>query len=308
MGMSADARRKSLTWGKRLILVVLIMGGAAYGVLTIAARSKEPIRLGVQDYLTQATGNPSEITDMESIKLVPNVDFRMKGIIVRDKKDLGRTLLKAEKAYVSIPLWHLFFGIRKYLGFEIHDLEIATGFFLPKKLTLGFAGISDPSGGEKFPHFIGEGSYNGKELLVTAEMMRKDRSGKPPLYYFDDSFRLTVKLGTLEGEGVFVRGFTSTMIDDAQLRKGQYAAAFDVTGIDRSPAHALAEGTVNAVPFKAELTPHLLKIFPGSQKPEDLKILSAFFADVEKDLGTEGNADILKIEIVTSEKTETPKE
>lgn len=304
MGMSADARRKSLTWGKRLILVVLIMAGAAYGVLSIAARSKEPIRLGVQDYLTQATGNPSEITDMESVKLVPNVDFRMKGIVIRDREDLDKTLLKAGKAYISIPLLHLFFGIRKYLGFEIHDLEIATGFFLPKKLTLGYVGVSDPSGGEKAPHFIGEGIYNGKDLLVTAEMMRKDRKGKAPLYYFDDSFRLTAKLGTLEGEGVFVRGFASTMIDDAQIRKGQYAASFDITDIKRNPAHARAEGTVNAVPFKAELTPRLLKIIPGSQKPEDLKILSSFFADVEKDLGIEGNADILKIEIISSDKTE----
>jgi hypothetical protein len=306
--MSAESRRKSLTWGKRLILVVLIMGGAAYGVLSIAARSKEPIRLGLQDYLTQATGNPSEITDMESVKLVPNVDFRMKGIVVRDGKNRDKSLLKAESAYISIPLWHLFFGIRKYLGFEIHDLETATGFFLPKKLTLDFAGISDPSGGSKAPQFIGDGRYNGKELLVTAEMMRKDRKGKPPLYYFDDSFRLTAKLGTLEGEGIFVRGFTSTMIDDAQIRKGPYAASFDVTGIDRNPVHALAEGTVNGVPFKAELTPHLVKVTPGSQTPEDLKILSGFFADVEKDLGTEGNADILKFEIVSQEQTEKTEE
>jgi hypothetical protein len=308
MAVSADSRRKSLTWGKRLILVVLIMGGASYGVLSIAARSKEPIRLGVQDYLTEATGNPSEITDMESVRLVPNVDFRMKGIVVRDGKNREKALLKAESAYISVPLWHLFFGIRKYLGFEIHGLETATGFFLPKKLTLGFVGISDPSGGEKAPHFIGEGNYNGRELLVTAEMMRKDRKGKQPLYYFDDSFRLTVKLGALEGEGVFVRRFTSTMIDDAQLRKGPYAASFDVTGIDRNPVHALAEGTVNGVPFRAELTPHLVKVTAGSQKPEDLKILSGFFADVEKEIGTEGNPDILKFEIVSQEQTEKPEE
>ncbi|HEU4837812.1 MAG TPA: hypothetical protein VFS88_00200 [Micavibrio sp.] len=304
MAMSAESRRKSLTWGKRLILVVLIMGGAAYGVLSIAARSKEPIRLGVQDYLTEATGNPSEITDMESVKLVPNVDFRMKGIVVRDGKNRDKALLKAEKAYISVPLWHLFLGIRKYLGFEIQGLETATGFFLPKKLTLDFAGISDPSGGSKAPQFIGEGNYNGKELLVTAEMMRKDRKGKPPFYYFDDSFRMTVKLGTLEGEGIFVRRFTSTMIDDAQIRKGPYAASFDVTDIDRDPVNALAEGKVNGVPFKAELTPHLVKVIPGSQKPEDLKILSGFFADVEKDLGTEGNPDILKFEIVSQEQAE----
>ncbi len=296
---------KSATWGKRLILIVLILGGVTYGVLSFAERSKEPIRLGIQDYLTQASGgHPAEITDMATVKLTPNVVFRMKGIVIRDKDDKGKALLKADHAYIAVPLINMFFGIRSYLGFEIGDLEVASGFFLPKKLSLDFTGVSDPSGGEKAPQFMATGKYNDRDLLVTAEMLRKDRGKKPPLYSFDDSFRITAALGLLQGEGVFMRGFTSVGVHDVIFRRDGDEAKFNITEIEREPVHALFDGTINDIPFKAELTPHLVKITPGSEKPEDLKTLERFFADVASDLGVEKDPSILKFELATPETDE----
>lgn len=292
---------KSATWGKRLVLTVLILGAVTYGVLVFAARSKEPIRLGLQDYLSDASGHPAEITDMVTVKLAPTIIFRMKGIIIRDKKERGKALLKADHAYVSVPLINMFLGIRSYLGFEIGDLEVASGFFLPQKLSLDFTGVSDPSGGEKAPQFMAVGQYNKQELLLTAEMLRKNRGKKPPVYSFDDIFRVTGKLGLLQGEGVFMRGFTDVSIKDAHFLRDGDEAKFDVTKIETEPLHALFDGTVNDIPFKAELTPHLVKITPGSDKPEDLKTLGRFFGDVAKDFGVENKPDILKFEIMTPE-------
>lgn len=293
--------RKSATWGKRIVLSVLILGAVTYGVLSFAERSKEPIRLGIQDFLAQASGHPAEVTDMVTVKLTPNIIFRMKGIVIRDKDDRGKSLLKADHAYLSVPLVNMFFGIRSYLGFEIGKLEVASGFFLPKKLALDFTGISDPSGGEKSPQFMAVGKYNGQDLLLTADMLRKDRGKKPPLYRFDNSFRITAALGMLQGEGVFVRGFTDVSVKDAVFRRDGDEAKFNVTDIEREPLHAAFDGTINDIPFKAELTPHLVKITPGSDKPEDLKTLARFFGDVAGDLGVNENPDILKFDIVTPE-------
>lgn len=293
--------RKSATWGKRIVLSVLILGGVTYGVLSFAERSKEPIRMGLQDYLTKASGHPAEITDMVTVKLTPDIVFRMKGIVIRDKDDRGKSLLKAGHAYLSVPLWHIFFGVRSYMGFEVGDLEVASGFFLPKKLSLDFTGISDPSGGEKSPQFMVVGQYNKQDVLATADMLRKDRGKKPPLYRFDDTFRLTAKIGLLQGEGVFMRGFTDVSVKDAVFRRDGDEAKFDATNFKRDPLYALFDGTVNDIPFKAELTPHLVKITPGSDKPEDLKTLARFFGDLAKDLGVENDPDILKFEIVTPE-------
>jgi hypothetical protein len=299
--MQFPSRAKSVIWGKRLILTVLIMGGLVYGVLAFAARSKEPIRLGLQDYLTEASGHPAEVTDMVTVKLVPDIVFRMKGIIIRNKDDRAKTMLKADHAYIAVPLWHVFFGIRSYLGFEVGGLEAASGFFLPKKLSLDFVGLSDPSGGVKAPQFLAEGRYNDRDLLITAEMIRKDRKEKPPLYRFDKNFRITAKLGLLQGEGVFMRGMTDVAFEDAIFHRDGDEAVFDVTDIERDPLHAKVEGTINAIPFKAELTPRILKITPGSSEEKDLKTLARFFAHIAKDMGVDGKPEIFKFEIATPE-------
>lgn len=293
--------RKSYTWGKRLVLTVLILGGMTYGVLVFAARSKEPIRLGLQDYLSQASGHKAEITDMVSVKLAPNVEFRMKGIVIRNKDNAGQAFLKADEAYIALPLGHLMVGIRRYLGFELKNLQFATGFFLPEKLSLDYAGISDPSGGQKSPQFMAEGKYNGQDLLVTIDMLRKDRGKKPPYYLFDDSFRMTGKLGILEGEGIFVRNITSVMLDDAHVRRGDLMAVFDINDIQRDPLRGKVVGTVNDIPFTGDLNGHVLTVTPGSSKPEDLKILARFFDNVAKDIGVDGKPESFKFDITTLE-------
>lgn len=292
--------RKSYTWGKRLVLTLLIMGGVTYAVLVFAARSKEPIRLGLQDYLTQATGHKAEITDMEKVTLAPNVEFRMEGIVIRDKENVGKSVLKAESAYVELPLGYIFIGVRRYLGFEIKGLETASGFFLPKKLTLDYAGISDPSAGQKTPQFIAEGKYNSRDLLVTIDLLRKDRGKKRPYYAFADSFRLTGKLGTLDGEGIFVRNLTSVMLDDVHVRSGSdYLAVFDMNDIKRDPFRADLTGTLNDIPFTGKVEGQTVKIQPGSEKPEDLKAFAQFFDRIAKDIGVEDKPESLKFEITT---------
>lgn len=297
--------RKSYTWGKRLVLTLLIMGGVTYGVLLFAARSKEPIRLGLQDYLTQASGHKAEITDMEKVQLAPNIEFRIKGIVIRDKGDAGKSLLKAERAYIELPLGYLFIGVRRYLGFELQDVQVASGFFLPKKLTLGYAGISDPTEGQKSPQFIAEGKYNDRDLLVTIDLLRKDRGKKRPYYAFDDSFRLTGKLGSLEGEGIFVRNLTSVMMDDVHMRRGgDYLAVFDVNDIRRDPLRATVSGTINEIPFTGAVEGKVLTITPGTDKSQDLKTIAEFVDLVAKDIGIEDKPESFTFKITTP-KTET---
>lgn len=292
--------RKSYTWGKRVVLTILIMGGVTYGVLVFAARSKEPIRLGLQDYLTQASGHKAEITDMEKVQLAPNIEFRIKGIVIRDKDDAGKSLLKADRAYVELPLGYLFIGVRCYLGFEVNNLETASGFFLPKKLVINYAGISDPSGGKKSPQFIAEGKYNNRDLLVTVDLLRKDRGRKRPYYAFDDSFRVTGKLGALDGEGIYTRKLTSVMLDDVHVRRGsEHLAVFDVNDIKRDPLRANLTGTINDIPFTAALEGNILKIVPGSDKPQDLKTIAQFFDLLAKDIGVEDKPESFTFEITT---------
>lgn len=301
---SRETYRKSLTWGKRLILVVLIMGAMIYGVLSLAEKYKEPMRLGMQDYLMQATGHDAEITSLTKLQLTPNIVFGLDGIDIRERAESRKVLLHADKAYISMPFWNLMLGINSYHALEVKGLQVATGYWLPKKIDISIAGISDKPDSEIPPNFLIDGTYNNLPLLVTAEMDRK--AGKKFYKYsFKKEFPVTFKLGALEADGIYERGFTSASFKQVQMVKGADRAEFVARNVDTVPLSADIEGTINDVPFNAVLTKsgesNLLKITLASTGADDLKKVKRFVDSVSKDIGWSGKDNELKIEIIPGE-------
>lgn len=303
----AQWSRKSLTWGKRLVLVILIMGGMVYGVLSLAEKYKEPMRLGLEDYLESVSGQDAEITNLAKLQLTPNVVFGMNGIDIREKGEERKTLLHADKAYISIPFWNLMLGINSYHAFEVKGLKVATGYWMPKKVDISIAGISDKANTDLAPTFMIDGTYNNLPVLITAEMNRA--AGKKFYKYsFPDDIPVTFKLGDLEGDGIYERGLTSATFKRVQMVKGADRAEFVMRKITLKPLNAEVEGTINDVPFNAVLTKsgqsNLLKIVPETTGPDDLKKIQRLVDAISRDIGWSGNEDELKIEITTA-KTDT---
>lgn len=288
-----------MTWGKRVLLAVLIICGALYAVLAIAERSKEPIRKGLQDYLQQATGGDAEITDIITVKLVPDIVFRVKGIVVRDFETRKKSLMKIDLAYISMPFHHLVFGINDYLGFEVRGAEFATGFMLPKKLDLDFAGISDISSESTFPHFVIEGRYNGKPLLITADMQRKERK-KGALYKFANIFPVTAKIGELEGSGYYDRGWNRIDFKEMVFVRGADTAKFTVEDFNRDPLSGDVKGTVNDIPFTGTLMEQegkgTLIVKTENVEEQDFKVIARFLDNLRQDLGLSEENPEFKIE------------
>lgn len=288
----------TMTWCKRVLLVVLIIGALFYGVLKVAERSTDSMRLGIQDYLSSATKNPAEVTELTTVQLIPEVVFRMGGVSILDKDDPKKALAKAEKAYFAIPLWKLFLGQKDYIGMEIQGLEFSGGYVLPKKLDLGFLGISDPSpekGGT--PSMIADGHYNGLPLLITGEMTRH-AAKKYYLYEFASAFPFTFKLGQTEADGLFTQGFNSISLKQVQLIRGDERAEFVLRDFKPNPVSGTIEGTINDQPFNGSLTTNgdniTLAIVPGPDA--DIAKIRTLVGKIEKDIGLKKD-DRLQVEI-----------
>lgn len=243
---------KTLTWGKRLILVVLVVAGLIYLFLSLAERMKEPARLGIQDYLAQITGQAAEITDLELFELTPNMMFRFRGIDIRDKGDRKKVLAHADKFFIAMPAWRMYLGMRDYLGLEVRGLQLATGYVTPKKVDIHFAGISDPAPEEDKAQFLAEGVYNGHPLLITAEMQRKV-AGKHYIYSFSGTFPFTFKVGSIEASGLFERNLNSVTLKQVQVVRGADRMEFVLKDLKNDPLHGIAEGSVNGIEFNGEL-------------------------------------------------------
>ena len=285
---SSEWRKKSFTWGKRVTLVVLILGGLMYGVLGLAERSKDALRQGFEAQLAKATGQKAEITEMISADLVPNVAFRMKGIYLRDAANIDNTLLKIDQAYISTSIWSMVIGVGNYYGFEFKGVEIASGFWFPKKISLKFFGVSDPAPETAPATFLIDGTYNDLPLLMTAELERKIKS-RGPFYSLSDDFPVTFKLGPSEGTATYKRGFLDAGLYDGLMTRDGHELRFKIELAERNPLKINGKGALDGVRFNAELTKSgedkLLKISSESQKDSDLANLKKFIGSLSKDLG-----------------------
>lgn len=244
--------QKTMTVGKRIFVVILILAGVSIGMLKLAEGSKDALRMGLEDYLVKTTGHPSEITSLKKSELFPTIDFRAEGIIVRDAADKNKTLVTIDEATFAMPFWKRFFGIADYKALSFRKVAIATGYALPKKIELDFAGIS-ASGDLSVPaFFILDGRYNNRNLLLTAEMRR--HGDKNPTFDFGSAFPVTFKIGESEAMGVLERSFGKTSFKELELVSNGEKAILNIPNISVDPVEVPFTGEMEDVKFKGILS------------------------------------------------------
>lgn len=290
----------ALTFGKRILIVIAILIGAMIAILEFAEGMKDPIRLGLQDYLTKVSGdNPAEISAVEKSELFPEVEISLKGIVIRDKDDAKKTIVSVEHAEITMSFWKTFLGITDYRIFKIEKAEFATGYVFPKKLSLSFAGISDPSPPSSAPYFVFDGNYNDRPLLITAEMQRKGT--KNVHYDFASEFPLTFKLGGTEADARFQRNLTNLRFVQTAIVSHGRKVILRTEGVEFDPLHIRFIGDMGGYSLAGELEQsgddYTLYIVPGSENREFLANLAAFVASVKDDLGLKAKDEHIKIEI-----------
>ena len=288
--MSID-KRKSITWGKRAVLVLLILGGLFYGMLSFAEHNPEPIRQGLEDYLMEASGNPAQIDSITKVELVPYTAFGLKGVSLRAAGDADKTLVKAEDIYVSLPLTTLLLGGREYYALQAEKLEIAGGYFLPKKLSFSYAGISDKTPEEGAANLMAEGNYNGQEILLTAGLERKPGK-KFYSYKIGNETPVTFKIGMIEGDGVFNRKAGS--FENITLVRGLHKAEFSVHHIFGKESISV-EGKLNGVAFTGTTKQvdgkTILVIKPVYTEKDDDKRIANFVKVLSHDMAIDNAAN-----------------
>lgn len=250
-------------------MVLAVMAALMIGVLKLAEGSTDSLRLGVQDFLSELTRQNAEVTEMPKSELFPEIIFHIRGVIVRDRKDNEKSVMKVDDAYLAIDFWRSFIGFSKFNALEIRNLELASGYFLPEKLNLVFAGISDPPPHVISPQLLFEGTYNQQDLMATIEMRR--HGTKKPKYDFGKVVPMTFKLGTLEASGYLERKLGSVGFEKITAVKGPHQAVFSLKNIENNPLSVKADGMIDGVPFKADLS-----------EIDNVKTLRIVTADPEK--------------------------
>lgn len=280
--------------------MLIILAGIFYGILNLAERSKDSIRLGLQDYLAKAFGQNAIITDMTTVELSPDMVFRMNGVLLHDKDDSKKTLVSIEKAYIGMPFIHMLTGRRNYIGLEIQNAKIASGYMFPQKMEISFAGISDIAPGQKPAVFLLEGRYNSKDILATLDLVRKNDKNRY-LYAMPSTSGMTFKIGSIEATGVVKQSFVSLDVSQINMSVAGKSASFDMKDIQKNPVAGTLSGNIEGHVVDGLLTKTgeniVLAISAKTSDSKELDDIHAFIESFKKELGIEGNNTRFQIKL-----------
>ena len=242
---------------RRLIKVVVIFAvllAVTMWVLSTAGGNSKALKLGIQDYLTDATGYLADLRTLDSMEFFPvtHIEFadltlhrplmkaktagqvadeeerrrqnnevpQLKGI--SDYYDPGETVARIGSANVRMNFWDMFFSRRRFYALDIKDVMIEDGIWLPRRLHLQTLKVDQDN---DFPAIVAQGRYGDHELVIRVRTKKAARG----VYEIPDVTQFHLQIGSLQAEGVIDTGGNKSRIEFSDLRVGEHVFTGHVT-------------------------------------------------------------------------------
>lgn len=239
--------RKYLRRLIKIIVIFSVMLAITMWVLSTAGGNSKALRLGIQDYLTDATGYIAELNILESMEFFPvtHIKFsdltlhrpvmkektaaqiadeeerhqntneipQMKGI--SDYYDAGEVVARIGAADIRMNFWDMFLSRRRFYALDVQDITIEDGVWLPRRFHLQTLKV-DQDG--EAPALAAAGLY-GDYVLDMRVQIKKMAGGA---YEIPDIARFKLRLGDLQAEGNIDTRGRQTTADINNLRMGDH--------------------------------------------------------------------------------------
>ena len=206
----------------KLVVGIMVLGALSLWVLSTLGGSGNALRLGIQDYLTDTSGYLAEMDTLHDMSFFPTSRLSFQGLafyqpIKKDeptpqKKDsfppqqsmsdffaAGDMVASVGRVNIAMKFWDMFLSRRRFVDFEVLNLNMDAGFWLPAALTFSsFKVVPDLQN----PAIVGVGTYGPHKLETRMGVTQKaDDLGKI-FYTIATQTPITITLGTLSLDGV----------------------------------------------------------------------------------------------------------
>ncbi len=242
---------------RRLIKVVVIFAVLlviTMWVLSTAGGNSKALKLGIQDYLTDATGYLAELTTLESMEFFPVTHIQFSGLTlhrpvmkektpgqiadeeerrqnsgeipqlkgVSDYYDAGETVARIDGADVRMNFWDMFFSRRRFYVLDVKGVTIEEAILLPRRLQLDTLRVDQD---RDFPAIIAQGHYGDYPLDISIRTKKAARG----VYEIPDVTQFQLHIGPLQAEGIIDTGGRASRTEFTSLRIGNRSFTGHIT-------------------------------------------------------------------------------
>ncbi len=218
-------RRKYL---RRIVKVTLGLGillALSLWVLASLGGNSNPLRLGIQDYLTESTGYIAEMKTLNHMSFFPvaRLDFTDLSMHMPVKKedtaadkeekqelyprqktmtdffDAGDMVASVESAKIAMKFWDMFLTRRRFIELEINKLHVNPGVWLPQALNIESLKVVPEADKAAL---VAVGTYGAHKLDIRMALHPVKLPNGATLYDIPGSTDVTINVGSLAVEGM----------------------------------------------------------------------------------------------------------
>ncbi|QQG36172.1 MAG: hypothetical protein HYS17_11900 [Micavibrio aeruginosavorus] len=223
--------RKHIRRFIKVLIVLAVLLGISLWVLKSLGGNSHALKLGMQDYLTDATGYIAQVDSLQDMSFFPMSHLAFDGLSLHemiekqrpatgaeavktedesgvqafphqktaaDFFDAGAEVASLRHANVTMSFWDVFFSRRRFYDLEVQGLRVVEGAWGLRALTLESLSIND----EDTPVIAGTGAYGGHPFSLRVDIQKDVDAAGRKRYKMPDKAGIEARWGDLDIVGV----------------------------------------------------------------------------------------------------------
>ncbi len=167
--------KKKLTLGgvvKGLLWFLCAAGALLFiglWILSSIGGNSEPLKEGLEQFLSDATGARAEIGKLNSVTIFPLAEINIENLVIKEREE-ARPVITAGKAKVSMLFWDILFSRKYIVDAHIENLELAGEVTGAAPLSLDRIKIEKEETDGSEPAMTLSGQYNALPLNARIDL------------------------------------------------------------------------------------------------------------------------------------------
>lgn len=249
-------RRKYIRRLVKMLIILTVLLCISLWVLKSLGGNSKPLKLGMQDYLTDVTGYIAQVDSLVDMRFFPMSHISLSGLSLHkmiekeqipadqaktptensqvfpyqktasDFFDAGPQVAHLESLVVTLSFWDVFFSRRRFYEFDLRGLVFDEGLWGLQALNLEKLVLdgTDP------PAFIGQGFYGGKPFSLRVNVQKETNGAGRARYRIPDYTPVVLSWGELSLQAVLGSAMGKGIdLQIKELRIGQQNFSGDIT-------------------------------------------------------------------------------
>jgi len=201
-------------------IFIAIIGLIFAFALKVIERYPDPVRQGLEQYVSGASNTNASIGKIEDFSFIPKVKATLSEVTLHNRVNAAEIRASVEKITFAAPFWSGLFGGGKVSQLDIQNLETIAGFPLPFGINLKTVNIIDKEGPDQYGSFIiGSGRYRGEDLSFETKLEKRKN-----YYKILSQLPFFLTVGTRTVEGTIATSYKKINLENLVYESGAQAS------------------------------------------------------------------------------------